>query len=253
MQFRDYHWKSVLSDKKVLHLNWTFPGECSSKLPTLVIDCREFLPRHGDVTAVKFQHDGYVTSIDLPKFAIYDTEKLGTIVSDFLDSGRALIEVDLVDQVADEMERRTLEEAYRFSTKYKSRMVTLALRLLANTRLSAGWGTPESDETLGTEKVANANSGYVGEIPLPPAIDHQIDVAIWGILRKDHQALIKQLKAKLFSKGRKPWLEIFLTFFIAMANMQFVRGQALGWMNCQQNTVCILLNYRSVSRLTLEV
>lgn len=227
----------MASDTKVLYLNWTVPGGCSSKLPTLVIECQEFVPRHDDVTAAKFQHNGLASSIDLPTFAIYDTAKLGRTVSKFLDSGRDLIEIDLVDQVANELERRTLEEAYRFAAKYKSPMLEIALRLLANTRLSAGCGTPEGDETLGIGNVSNADSGFVGEKPLPPAIDHQIDVAIWEILHEDHQALIKQLKAKIFCKGRKPWLEIFLTVFVALANMQFVHRQAFGWMNSQQHTV----------------
>lgn len=237
MQFRNYHWKAVANDITVLRLSWTFPGGCSSKLPTLAIDCQEFVPRHDDVIAVKFHHDGVARTIELPTFAVYDTATLRTNVSKFLDTSRARIQADLVDQVTNELERRTLTEAYRFASKYNSGIVTLALRLLVNTRLSAGWGTPEGDETLGIEKVANADSGYVGEKPLPPAIDHQIDVAIWENLHKDHQALIKQLKAKLFCKGRKPWLEIFLTFFVALVNMQFVHGQALGWMNSQQHTV----------------
>ena len=96
-------------------------------------------------------------------------------------------------------------------------MVQLALRLRVNTILSAGWVTPDRRETLGIGKVANAAAGYVGGRPLPPAIDHQIDVAMWVILRREHDGLIKGLKRKLFRNAHKSWFETLLTFFVALS------------------------------------
>ncbi len=238
MAFRDYRWKSVSVKPKVLRLSWWLPMSCSHQLPQLAIHCQEFVKRNGDITDAVWQHEGRVTKALLPCYACRDTNKLRDDVSDFLDNGRAALENELVDQTPNELERITLQEAYRFAGKYESTLLRVALRLRANTILGAGSGTPEGDETLGIQRVDSAATGYVGDRPLPPAIDHQIDVAIWEIIRKDHEDLLRQLKKVLFQQsGRKPWLEIFLTFFIALANVQYVHGQAVGWMKSQLETV----------------
>lgn len=238
MAFRDYYWKSTKDATRVLHLSWTLFDGNSSKLPPITIECQEYVPRMGDVTKTKWQQNGRLTEVPLPTYACKDTKKLVKIVGQFLAAARDAIEVDLINQTTDELERLTLEEAYRYAQKYRSDILIRALRLRANTILSAGSGTPRGDETLGIDWVANAAAGYVGERPLPPAIDHQIDVAMWEIIRDDHDTLLRGIKKKLYqSKERRPWFELFLTFFIALANVQYVHGQAVGWMRSQQQTV----------------
>ncbi len=223
---------------KLLCLSWWLPTSCSSKLPKLTIECQEFAKRYGDITDAVWQHEGRVRNVQLPCFACRNTKKLLSDVTDFLDAGRAALEKDLVDEVPNELEQITFREAYRYADKYESKLLKLALRLRANTILSAGSGTPEGHETLGIHRVDGAAAGYVGDRPLPPAIDHQIDVAIWEIIRKDQEDLIRQLKKVLFQQsGHRPWFEIFLTFFIALANVQYVHGQAVGWMKSQLETV----------------
>ena len=93
-------------------------------------------------------------------------------------------------------------------------MVQLAVRLRVNAGLSAGWGTPVEEETLGIDEVENAVSGYVRDRPLPPVIDHQIVVVMWGNLRREHDDLIKRCKKKLFQTGHKCWCGMFLAFFV---------------------------------------
>ena len=237
MAFREYHWK-YLTQTKPLQLKWTLPKGCSAKLPEILIECQEYLPREGDVTAAKWQVGGRATSLLLPTFACKDQKRLLEAVTQFLDAGREPVEVDMMNQITDELERITFSEAYRIARRDKSRMIMLALRIRANTILSAGWGTPVGSETLGIAEIVNPGAGHVGERPLPPAIDHQIDVAIWETIREDQKSLIKMLKQKLYEQsGRKPWLEIFLTFFVSLANVQYVHGQATAWMKCQQQTV----------------
>ncbi|KAK3178362.1 hypothetical protein OEA41_000497 [Lepraria neglecta] len=237
MAFRDYYWKSTRDATRVLHLSWTLFDGNPSRLPPIVIECQEYVPRMRDVTKAKWQQNGRLTEVPLPTYACKDTDKLVKIVGQFLAAARDAIEADLINQTTDELERLTLGEAYRYARKYKSDTLIRALRLRANTILSAGSGTPRGDETLGIDCVANAAAGYVGERPLPPAIDHQIDVAMWEIIRDDHHTLLGQIKKKLYqNKGRRPWLELFLTFFIALANVQDIHGQAVGWMRSQQQT-----------------
>ena len=180
----------------------------------------------------------------LPTFACKDRIKLLEVVGKFLDTGRESIEADMMGQITDELERLTFSEARRVAKRDKSDMILLALRIRKNTILSAGWGTPIGNETLAIPRFVDASAGHLGERPLPPAIDHQIDVAIWEIIKKDQQSLIHMLKHKLYYQaGRKPWLEIFLTFFVCLANVQYVHGQALAWKKCQQQTVRRFYHY----------
>ena len=237
MTFRKYRF-NVKTETKTLQLKWTLPNGYSYNLPEIVLECQEYDPGQGDVVAAKWQVDGRVRSILLPTFACNDQKRLLETVGDFLDTGRESVEADMMGQITDELERLTFSEAQRVAKRDQSDMILLALRIRANTILSAGWGTPIGNETLDIPEILNHSAGHIGERPLPPAIDHQIDVAIWEIIKKDQQSLIKMLKDKLYYKpGRQPWLEIFLTFFVSLANVQYVHGQALAWKKCQQQTV----------------
>ena len=243
MTFRDYRWK-FRTETKALQLKWTLPNGCSCNLPAFVVECQEYMPRPGDVTEAKWQVDGHVNCILLPTFACKDRKRLLEVVGKFLDAGRESIEADMMGQITDELERLTFSEARRVANRDKSDMILLALRIRKNTILSAGWGTPVGNETLAIPRFVDTSAGHLGERPLPPAIDHQIDVAIWEIIKKDQQSLIHMLKHKLYYQaGRKPWLEIFLTFFVCLANVQYVHGQALEWKKCQQQTVRQLYHY----------
>ena len=237
MKFRNYSWKPK-TETKVLLLKWTLPDGCNYKLPEIIVECQEYVPRQGDIVAAKWQADGRVNVIPLPPFACKDQERLLEPVGEFLDAAGESVEADMMGQITDELERLTFSEARRVAKRDQSDMLLLALRIRRNTILSAGWGSPIGNETLHIAAIANPSAGHIGETPLPPAIDHQIDVAIWKILKKDQQDLIKELKKKLYyESGRQPWLEIFLTFFVSLANVQYVHGQALKWKKCQQQTV----------------
>ena len=250
MSFREYQWK-YMTKTKSLHLSWTLPNRCSSKLPKLIIECQEYVPRHGDVISAQWQDKGRVTVLPLPTYACHDKQQLLQAVDSFLKASREVLEVNMLDDVTDELDRLTFEEAYRIAHKDQSSILLLALRIRANTILSAGWGTPVGDETLGIAEIVNAVAGHVGDRPLPPAIDHQIDVAIWETIRKDQELLIKELKRRLFQQsGRKPWLEMFLTFFVSLSNVQYVHGQAMAWMKSQQQTVSTLMDIFVLSMLT---
>ena len=237
MFFRTYHFK-FKTETKALQLKWTLPNGYSSNLPEIVLECQEYIPGQGDVVAAKWQVDGRATSLLLPTYACKDQKRLLEAVGEFLDAGRESVEADMMGHITDELEHLTFSEAQRVAKGGESDMVLLALRIRANTILSAGWGTPIGNETLEIAKIDNPSAGHIGARPLPPAIDHQIDVAIWETIKKDQQSLIKMLNDKLYyKKGRQPWLEIFLTFFISLANVQYVHGQALEWKKCQQQTV----------------
>lgn len=239
MAFRDYNWKqqSHLIETKTLQIKWTIPNGYSSKLPEFAFPCQEYDPRPGDVTEFHWQENGRVTSLVLPPFAGRNQQKLLETIGNWLRVCQPVVDADRMNHITDELERLTFSEATRIAKRDNSSMLQLALRIHTNTILGAGWGTPAGTETLGIPHIVNASAGHIGDRPLPPAIDHQIDVAIWETIRKDQQSLLKKLKHKLYNKGPKQWLEIFLTFFVSLANIQYVHGQATAWMKCQQQTV----------------
>ena len=236
MTFRDYQLK-VRTETKTLQLKWTLPSGCSSNLPGIFMECQEYVPRKGDVVAAKWQVNGRVRKILLPTFACKEQKRLLEAVREFLDAAQESAEANMMGQITDELERLTINEALRVAKRDESPMILLALRIRKNTILSAGWGTPIGNETLEIAEIVNPSAGHIGERPLPPAIDHQIDVAIWEIIKEDQQSLIRMLKEKLYQAGHKPWLEIFLTFFVSLSNVQYVHSQALEWKKCQQQTV----------------
>ena len=59
------------------------------------------------------------------------------------------------------------------------------------------------------------------------------------ILRREHDDMVKQLKWKLFQAGHKPWFETFLTFVVALSNVEYVQSNAVGWMKCQERSVSV--------------
>ncbi|KAL1624670.1 hypothetical protein SLS56_007733 [Neofusicoccum ribis] len=52
----------------------------------------------------------------------------------------------------------------------------------------------------------------------------------------DEKKLVKELKQAMFKSKPKPWYEIFLAYFVIMWHLKFIHGEAVGFMNCREQT-----------------
>lgn len=234
VSFRKYFWTNLKTGPKSVEICWILPRIISQTIQSCKVPCHEFIPSHGDITAEQWQVDGKVTTIDLPRFACADENKLKKIIEEMVEQNRAAVEEKTGQSIADPLAQATLNEAFRYAPK--SDMIKLALRIRSTAVFSEGWGSIVGTETLGTPEVDNAVDGF-GTRPIPPALSHQLDVVFVKMMERDEQALVKELKEAVFWKNPRPWYEIFLAYFVIMWHLKFIRGEAIRFMKCQEQTV----------------
>jgi hypothetical protein len=75
------------------------------------------------------------------------------------------------------------------------------------------------------------------ERPPPPAINHQIDVAIAQLNKRTERELLKALNAAIFQPGIKTWYEIYLTFFVLLFNLEYIHGSGERYISSKLQTV----------------
>lgn len=239
VSFRKYYWTNLKSGPRTVEICWTLPGKVSESIQglRLSVPCHEFILSHGDITKENWQIGGKVTTIDLPRFACADDNKLAKIVEKMVEKNREAVEEKLKECITDPLAQVTFDEAYRYAREKDSKMIKLALRIRSTAAFCQGWGSITGPETLGTPEVDNAEEGYCGTRPISPALCHQLDVAFLRMMERDERALVKELKRAIFQKNPKPWYEIFLAYFVIMWHLKYIHGQAVGFMKSQEHTV----------------
>lgn len=237
VSFLKYLWNHALLEPRTIQIQWTLPENIQVAIPSFTVLCTAFLPSHSDITVEQWQVGGQVTTVELPPFACADERKLSETIDEMVERNRAAIEAQTLQSTTDILARETFKEAYRYAHEHNSTMIKLALRIRSTAVLCQGWGSIVGTETLDTQEVENATDGYCGTRPIPPALYHQIDVVFHKNMERYEQALVKELKKAVFWKPPKPWYEIFLTYFVIMWHLRFIRGQAVGFMRCQEQTV----------------
>jgi hypothetical protein len=81
------------------------------------------------------------------------------------------------------------------------------------------------------------NSPYYGKVPVTPVMDFQIDnITICKILLPLRKQILQELQKKVLENRRKDFLEIFLTMYILLHNIELTiahdRWFAQRW-NCE--------------------
>jgi hypothetical protein len=247
-----YRWTSNRDNIKPIKIRWALPGrDAEVKLPILDLTCREYVPGpHEDTQTIQWQVNETPFSITLPPFAVPDHVSLCRDVGEFLRQSESQIEQYIRRSHVDEVSRLTFEEACRYRDTYSSDLLRLALQIRCGSIMCQGFGTLIGNETFGIKPIDfydqprkclydkfNASS----DRPVPEAVDHQIDVAILGWLRKFQHELSGKINKILFPTGRRakrpPWYELFLTCYIIMSNLEFIHSGALAYMESQRRTV----------------
>jgi hypothetical protein len=107
-------------------------------------------------------------------------------------------------------------------------MIGQALRICILTRLCSRSFGITGQERLGIAEVTDVQSPYFGRVPVPPILDAQIDELWRAHMIRSKKALLSKLKASIFARRRDAWLEIFLTIFILLSNIEFCYRQKCG-------------------------
>jgi len=218
-------------------LRWIIPRQGDLELPNIEVDSHEFKPGFGDVISESWQTSGKVTTVELPPYAMYDTNELARRVEEYVVKTRPLVEKYMIDSITHELAALTFAEVARYIKKHKTRLLQLVFNICTTSILAAGWWSIVSDENLGINYVDGAESGYIGQWPVPPAMSHQINVVLLNMLNADQRAIITELKWRIFKPDPKPWYEIFLAYFVILCHLQYIHGEATGYLRSQELTV----------------
>jgi hypothetical protein len=101
-------------------------------------------------------------------------------------------------------------------------MIDGALKIAVLTRLAGKSFNITGHETLGIAPVDDIASPYHGRIPIPPLLDAQIDQIWMGMMMKLRKKVLSELRAKIMSRDKKLWYEIFLTILVLLVNLEFM-------------------------------
>lgn len=100
-------------------------------------------------------------------------------------------------------------------------MIRRALKLWVTSRLiEVPWRICGQD-TLNMNVCLDMDSPYYGRIPVTPIMDFQIDnIAIYYFLMPLKAKILKDLQKKILANRKEDWLEIHLTMFILLNNVE---------------------------------
>jgi hypothetical protein len=100
-------------------------------------------------------------------------------------------------------------------------MISDSLKISIMTRMYCGGFSITGEERLDIRMVTDQASPYFGRVPLPPILAAQIDEIWKANMMKRKKKMLSQLKAKILSCKLHDWLEVFLTIFAILSNLEF--------------------------------
>jgi hypothetical protein len=100
--------------------------------------------------------------------------------------------------------------------------------------------------------VQDPNSIHDGQCPVPPVLDHQLDVLMIMAMVKMKTEIFEKLKKMIKTHSRSHWFEAYLTVFILLSNLQYVYRSQERWWKMHYNTVCSWELMGHDHRLTLS-
>lgn len=100
-------------------------------------------------------------------------------------------------------------------------MIRRALKLWVGSRLiEQPWRVCGSD-TFGMNVCLDAGSPYYGRVPVTPIMDFQLDnITIHYLLMPWKSRILKELQKKILGNRKEDWLEVHLTMFILLNNVE---------------------------------
>lgn len=195
---------------------------------SLFIKCRRFQPVETDLTGDWLRGNEAGAVVEVPTYAAIDltavqagfrltAQAFGTAFLDVMkknDSSPVVVHI--------------LRSAFAYTHRRPGSIVTVALNIWSCSRMCARERSLAGEETLGQNRVVDPTSPYLNHIPIPPVLDYQCDTVIMRWMNELAEGLMKSLwnLVQENKKEKAEWLEVFLTVFIIINNLEFVVGIA---------------------------
>ncbi|KAH6641197.1 hypothetical protein F5144DRAFT_125099 [Chaetomium tenue] len=225
---------------------WPRGDDC----PNLTIQVQEFTPGPTDITTERWRSGLNEVILELPAYAAADNEEVTAALLRWVDDNFEYYARDMVSQPGDFIIGATFDEALRYAAKYPVRVpnphpfcsstprsntvqdsiVKIALKIWVGVRMAQEFFSVVEDNDFGIEVVQDLNSIHNGQCPIPPVLDHQLDVLMIVEMAKMNAVLLKRYKKVIESRNRHNWFELYLTSFVLLSNLQYVyRSQERWW------------------------
>lgn len=271
IKFPDYVWKDIHGPFTRILVQWKLPGSgpILSAKPVLT-HCREYLPEMSlnrlDTTNYHFQVNGNAIKNSLPPLAIFDVDGFQEDVIGLLHASQPAVEEWILNHWSAEslprpiepfhavhrmLYHRTYQEAFRYRDQHQSRLLELAIRMHCYAIMSQGCGSDLGKKKRGVKGFDYSQSGrseYEAydrglDWAIPQAAGHQFDVGILhyiGRKQTEFRNLLKlRMKPRKKSDMTKDIFELFLTFYVCLANLEYIHGSAERYITSKRNTVSI--------------
>lgn len=100
-------------------------------------------------------------------------------------------------------------------------MIRRALKLWVGSRLIEQPWRVCGNDTFGMDVCVDMGSPYYGRIPVTPIMDFQLDnITIHYLLVPWKSRILKELQKKILGNRKEDWLEVHLTMFILLNNVE---------------------------------
>ena len=100
-------------------------------------------------------------------------------------------------------------------------MIRRALKLWVGSRLIEQPWRVCGNDTFGMNVCLDMGSPYYGRIPVTPIMDFQLDnITIHYLLMPWKSRILKELQKKILGNRKEDWLEVHLTMFILLNNVE---------------------------------
>lgn len=116
-------------------------------------------------------------------------------------------------------------------------MVKTALRIWIGARMAQEFFALEENNSLGVEVVRDSSSIHNGNCPLPPVLDHQVDVLMIHAMLHMKDQILQEMQTIIVTRKYERWYEVYLTVFVLLATLQYVYTKQERWWNMHNFTV----------------
>ncbi|KAF5615121.1 uncharacterized protein FTJAE_13444 [Fusarium tjaetaba] len=188
------------------------PGQVSSNwpkgdgVPTLQVLVREFIPSSADITAERWRSATTAALLD------------------WVDNNFEYYARDMTSQTGDFLIGVTFDEALRYVSKNPNSMVKSALQLWVGARMAQEFFCIVENNDFNIDVVDDANSIHHGQCPIPPVLDHQLDVLMIQEMIRIKDQIMSEIERILKGRhSRSKWFEVYLTIFVLLTNLQFMQ------------------------------
>ncbi|KAF8424200.1 hypothetical protein EV426DRAFT_107192 [Tirmania nivea] len=190
--------------------------------PTLKLLCKEYIPLDGDRQDYHWKDafTGALKTLTTPPYAIAEVERAHATIERYVEDNLGLYLEGILDS-----ENTIVWESFRIAMSMAgfdgSAMIRRALKLWVGSRLIEQPWRVCGKETFGMNVCLDMGSPYYGRIPVTPIMDFQLDnITIHYLLMPWKSRILKELQKKILGNRKEDWLEVHLTMFILLNNVE---------------------------------